>query len=117
MYRGSYGNDSYNDYGDSSYGRRGVAGTGRGRYRDSSYGRRGVAGTGRGRYRGNDMLEEMSEHYGNYSESREYGSNDMSSLKYMLKALEDFGMYLTEDADSEEEAEMIKQTFKKMANR
>lgn len=115
MYRGSYGNDSYNEYGDS-YGRRGVAGTGRGRYRGNSYGRRGVAGTGRGSYRGNDMLEEMSEHFGNYSESREYGADDMKSLRYMLKALEDFGMYLMEDVDSEEQAEMIKQTFRKLAS-
>lgn len=65
----------YNDYND--YGRRGVPGTGRGRYR-GDYGRRGVPGTGRGRYRGDDAIEEMQEHYGVYSEA----SSEMNSGNY-----------------------------------
>lgn len=65
----------YEDYND--YGRRGVPGTGRGRY-----GRRGVPGTGRGRYRGHDTMEEMHDHYSNYSDASEemyrgnYGAED-----------------------------------------
>ena len=61
----------YNEYDEDSYGRRGVPGTGRSRYRESAYGRRGVPGTGRGRYRGYYPMEEMMEHYGNYSEANE----------------------------------------------
>lgn len=45
------------------YGRRGIPGT--------VYGRRGVPGSGRGRYRGYYPMEEMMEHYGNYSEANE----------------------------------------------
>ena len=64
-------NRGYNEYDEGSYGRRGIPGTGRGRYRDGSYGRRGVPGSGRGRYRGDYVMEEMMEHYGNYSEANE----------------------------------------------
>lgn len=61
----------YSEYDEASYGRRGVPGSGRGRYREGSYGRRGVPGSGRGRYRGYYPMEEMMEHYGNYSEANE----------------------------------------------
>ena len=61
----------YSEYDEGSYGRRGVPGSGRGRYREGSYGRRGVPGSGRGRYRGYYPMEEMMEHYGNYSEANE----------------------------------------------
>ena len=61
----------YSEYDEGSYGRRGVPGSGRGRYREGSYGRRGVPGSGRGRYRGYYPIEEMMEHYGNYSEANE----------------------------------------------
>ena len=54
MYRGRdyFMDDSYNG---------GRSRDSRGRYMDGSYGRRGVPGTGRGRYRGYDMIEEMGE--------------------------------------------------------
>lgn len=119
--------ESYNE---DSYGRRGVPGSGRGRYRDGSYsesyGRRGVPGTGR--YRGEEgdiMLDDMYGNYQAYSEGKEaynrgnYGAKEdsMKSLQYMLQAMEDFGMYLMEDADSEEERNMIKQTLKKMSDK
>lgn len=61
----------YSEYDEGSYGRRGVPGSGRGRYREGSYGRRGVPGSGRGRYRGYYPMEEMMEHYVNYSEANE----------------------------------------------
>ena len=64
----------------------------RGRYMES-YGRRGVPGTGRGRYRGYDMIEEMGEHYGDYSEGRDNYGNDRETEKSfdkMLQSLEDF---------------------------
>lgn len=61
----------YSEYDEANYGRRGVPGTGRGRYREGAYGRRGVPGTGRGRYRGNYAMDEMMENYENYSEASE----------------------------------------------
>lgn len=107
----------YGEYGDESYGRRGVPGSGRGRYRDG-YGRRG-------NYRGEDIMDDMYQAYGDYSEGKEeynrgnYGAKEdsMKSLEYMLKAMEDFGMYLLEDASSEQEKNMIRQTLKKMSEK
>lgn len=108
----SYGN--YNDggygYGAESYGRRGVPGTGRGR--------------SRGRYRGpEDKMEEMMEHFGNYSAASEavsrgnYGAEEdsMQSLDKMLKCVCMFMEMLEENAGSREEAMMIKKYKKKMA--
>lgn len=121
-----YGN--YGNYGDGdSYGRRGVKGTGRySRYRDggSSYGRRGVPGTGRGRYRGEDMLEEMYDNYQGYHEGREaynnsgnYGAKDESieSLDRMLKSIVYFMQCLDEDADSQEEKQLIQKYARKIS--
>lgn len=114
----------YRGYENDSYGRRGVKGTGRySRYRgEESYGRRGVAGTGR-RYRGHDMLEDMHEHYGNYSESKEmaerghYGAEDESteSLECMLESLVDFIRTLKDDADSQEEVKLIEKYSRKIS--
>ena len=114
-----YGN--YGEYNDGSYGRRGVAGTGRGRYRDGgssgSYGRRGVKGTGRGRYRGEEMLDEMMYQYGNYSEGKEmYGADQdtMQSFKYMLKAFKDYYKHLKQEASTSEEVQMLEDTAREM---
>lgn len=75
----------YNDYND--YGRRGVPGTGR-RYR-GEYGRRGVKGTGRGRYNGEDAMDEMMEHYGNYSDaSYEAERGNYGAENEMVKSVE-----------------------------
>lgn len=108
----------YGNYDDMSYGRRGVKGTGRGRYRDGGYyGRRGVPGTGRGRYRGEAMLEEMMEEYGNYSEGREmYGADQdtLKSFKYMLKSFKDYYKHLKEEASSQEEIQLLEQTAREM---
>ena len=87
----------YGRYDDMSYsgGRRRDS---RGRYMEgSSYGRRGVPGTGRGRYRGEEMMDEMMYHYGNYNEGREqYGADEetMKSFKYMLKSFKDYYKHL-----------------------
>lgn len=107
-YRGYYGNfDNYSG---------GRSRDSRGRYMESeNYGRRGYDT----KYRGNELMDEMYGNYGDYQETKGmYGAeNDkMKSLKYMLKAMEDFGMYLMEDAESEDEKEMIKQTLRKMGN-
>lgn len=127
---GNYGRDSYGEYNDGgSYGRRGVPGTGRGRYREGnyneggysesgSYGRRGVKGTGRGRYRGEEMMDEMMYHYGNYSEGMDnYGADQetMKSFKYMLKAFKDYYKHLKQEASSQEEVQLLEQTAKEIS--
>lgn len=109
----------YSDYGDSSYGRRGVPGTGRGRYSESAYGRRGVKGTGRGRYRGEEMLDRIMQEYGNYSESKEmYGADQdtVESFKYMLKAFKDYYKHLKQEASSSEEVQLLEDTAREIAD-
>ena len=121
-YRGySEGYGAYNEggsYNDGSYGRRGVPGTGRGRYNEGSYGRRGAKGTGRGRYRGEEMMDEMQFHYGNYSEGKEqYGAegNTMKALEYMMESVVDFIEMLEQDATSQKEVDLIKHYTKKIS--
>ena len=116
---GNYGRDSYGEYNEGgSYGRRGVPGTGRGRYSEGSYGRRGVPGTGRGRYRGEEMMDEMAYHYGNYTEGRDnYGADQetMKSFKYMLKAFKDYYKHLKDEASSQEEIQMLEDTAREIS--
>ena len=89
----------------------------RGRYMES-YGRRGVPGTGRGRYRGYDMIEEMGEHYGDYSEGRDNYGNDRETEKSfdkMLQSLEDFTYLIMQEADSQEKIEKVRKTARKIS--
>ena len=110
---GNYGRGSYGNYGEY----------GRGNYGRDSYGRdeynaRGRSRDSRGRYRGHDYLDEIYDYYSRYSEGRQrYGANEdtMKSLKYMLKSMEDFARMLKEEAESEEEVEMIRQTAQRIA--
>lgn len=98
---GNYGRDSYNGYG--NYGR-------------DEYGAR--SRDSRGRYRGHEHLDRMYEDYGRYMEGRErYGANEdtKKSLKYMLESMEDFARMLKEEASSQEEVEMIRQTAQRIA--
>ena len=110
-----YGN--YGRYDDMSYsgGRRRDS---RGRYMEGgSYGRRGVPGTGRGRYRGEEMMDEMAYHYGNYNEGREqYGADEetMKSFKYMLKSFKDYYKHLKQEATSQEQVKMLEETAEEM---
>lgn len=98
--RDSYGN--YREYGRENYGR-------------DSYGRdmydaRGRNRDSRGRYRGHDYLDEMYDDYGRYMESRErYGASQETdkSYHYMVKALEDFIKVLEEEADTQEQKQML----------
>lgn len=113
---------NYRGYSEGGYGRRGGYSEG------GSYGRRGVKGSGRGRYsarggrggsyQGEEMLEEMQEHYGNYSEGKEsYGAEDetMKALEYMLEAVVEFIKMLEEEAESPEEIKLIKHYSKKIS--
>ena len=94
----------------------------RGRYMEGGYsegyGRRGVAGTGRGRYRGEEMMDEMAYHYGNYNEGREqYGADEetMKSFKYMLKAFKDYYKHLKQEASSQEEVQRLEDVAREIS--
>lgn len=110
---GNYGNYSgrrpgYDTYGRDEYGR--------GRYGNyEGYGARGRDM----RYRGDDYMDRMSEEYGRYMESRQrYGANEDTkrSLQYMLKSMEDFAHMLKEEAQNQEEVQMIRETAQRIAN-
>ena len=116
---GNYGRGSYGEYsegGNYSGGRRRDS---RGRYMEGgSYGRRGVPGTGRGRYRGEEMMDEMMYHYGNYNEGREqYGADEetMKSFKYMLKSFKDYYKHLKEEASSQQEVKMLEDVAREIS--
>ena len=109
MNYGNYGNYSGRRAGYDSYGRGGY-----GNYGDGSYGARGRDS----RYRGYGHMDRMYNEYGRYEENRErYGANEdtMKSLKYMLESMEDFARMLREEAQSQEEVEMIRQTAQRIA--
>ena len=84
-----------------------------------NYGRRGVDA----KYRGHDLIEDVYQNYGNYSEGREeygrgnYGAKEdtMKSLEYMLQSVVEFITMLKDEAGSQEEFEMIKKYTKKIS--
>ena len=98
---------TYNEYGNDSYGRR--ARDSRGRYTEGSMSRG---------YRGEEMIDEMSYHYGNYEEGRNMygGHGDTQSLEYMLNAAVEFIDMLKRDASSQDEVRLIQQYAKKIGN-
>lgn len=91
------------------YGEYGRMRDSRGRYM-GDYGRRG-----RGRYRGYDYIDDMNQHYSNYNDGKEayrrgnYGAGEdsMKSLDYMLKSVHQFMKMLKDDADNQEEMDLI----------
>lgn len=111
-------NMMYRD-GGYDYGRR--SRDSRGRYNEGGqYNRRS---SGRG-YRGHDMLDMMNQHYSTYGASKDeyrnsgdYRAQEDSkmALKKMLESAEDFMAMLMEEAESQEEVEMVKQTAKEIA--
>ena len=118
MMYSNYGNyDNYGEY-DRSYGG-GRRRDSRGRYMEGgSYGRRGVKGTGRGRYRGEEMMDEMAYHYGNYNEGREqYGADEetLKSFEYMLKSFKDYYKHLKQEASSQQEVEMLEDVAREIS--
>lgn len=104
----------YNEYNEGGYGRRGVKGTGRGRrryYRD---------GGNYGNNYGDDKeeaMETMRENYYGYQENMSYGAENegMESLNKMLQSAYEFMAMLSEDAKSQEEAELVKKWARKIA--
>lgn len=108
---GNYGNYGREDYGRENYGR-------------ESYGRR--QRDSRGRYKGDEgeeMMNEMYHGYRRYSEGKEqYGRGNynakedtMKSLEYMLQSMVDFVEMLKQDANSQEEMELIRQYTKQIS--
>ena len=96
----AYGRGNYGNYGEGSYGE----------YGRGSYGRRGYDS----KYRGHDKIDEMSNEYGRYMESRErYGAGEETdkSFHYMVKALEDFIQVLHEEAETPQQKQMLTQSL------
>lgn len=109
-----YGNYSGRGPGHGSYGNYNEGNYGEYNERYNDYGRRGVDS----KYRGYGHLDRMYNEYGNYSYGRErYGANEdtKKSLEYMLRSMEDFARMLKEEAQSQEEVQMIKQTAQRIA--
>lgn len=110
--------NEYNEYRD--YNGRGPGHGSYGEY-NRGYGEYNERYNARGRdskYRGYDHLDRMYNEYGNYSYGRErYGANEdtKKSLEYMLRSMEDFARMLKEEAQSQEEVMMIKQTAQRIA--
>ena len=106
------GYERYNDYG--RYGRD--------EYGRDEYGRRGNY-RARGNYRGNDYMDSMYNEYNRYEEGREqynrgnYNAKEdsMKSLEYMLESMVDFVKMLKEEAQSQEEVNMIKKYTRKIS--
>lgn len=85
---------------------------------DMSYGRR--TRDRRGRYKGHDMIDEMSDYYGRYMETRDgrsYGGREDSikSLDYMMASVYDFVCMLEQDAKSDEEMDIIRKYARKIS--
>lgn len=85
---------------------------------DMSYGRR--TRDRRGRYKGHDMIDEMSDYYGKYMETRDgrsYGGREDSikSLDYMMASVYDFVCMLEQDAKSDEEMDIIRKYARKIS--
>lgn len=119
MMYGNYGRESYGEYNEGGSYNGGRRRDSRGRFMEgSSYGRRGVKGSGRGRYRGEEMMDEMMYHYGNYNEGREqYGADEetMKSFKYMLKSFKDYYKHLKNEASSQQEVEMLEDVAREIS--
>lgn len=93
-----------------------------GSYREHDmYGRR--QRDSRGRYKGHEMMDDMYRGYEEYSEGKErykrgsYGAKEdtMKSLEYMLESMVDFVEMLCQDANSQEEVDLIKHYTRKIA--
>ena len=94
------GYDSYGNY--DNYGE----------YRRGRYGARGRDM----RYRGDENIDRMADEYDRYQESRSrYGAGEETdkSYHYMVKALEDFIRVLYEEADSEQQKQMLRETLQR----
>ena len=104
MNYGNYGRrPGYDSYG--NYGRYGE-------YGRDEYGRRGYDM----KYRGEEEMDRMAGEYGRYMESRNrYGAGEETdkSFHYMVKALEDFIKVLHEEANTQQQKQMLNETLQR----
>jgi len=115
MYYNRYNDGTYSRDFSGAYGRQGMKGTG-------PYSRYN-GGRGSGRYSGEESFDDMRESYRDYREASNsynagnYGAEQdtMKSLDYMLKSVHQFLKMLKEDANNEEEMQLIKQYTRKMS--
>lgn len=107
----------YGNYGRDEYGMDGY---------DRNYGGRRMDSQGRymergrdERYRGDDMIDEMKEHYGAYMErGGSYGGAETDkAFDYMLQSAEDFFTHLMEESDSPEQMEKVKRLAKRISEK
>jgi len=94
-----------------SYGRYGEYGN-YGEYGRDNYGRRGYDM----KYRGEEEMDRMAGEYGRYMDSRErYGAGEETdkSFHYMVKALEDFIKVLHEEANTQQQKQMLNETLQR----
>lgn len=78
----------------------------------NEYGRRGYDM----KYRGNEHIDRMAGEYGRYMESRNrYGTSEETdkSFHYMIKSLEDFVRVLYEEANTEQQKQMLRETLQR----
>ena len=64
------------------------------------------------------MIEEMGEHYGDYSEGRDNYGNDRETEKSfdkMLESLEDFTYLIMQEADSPDKVDKVRKTARKIS--
>ena len=106
MNYGNYGarRPGYDSYGRGSYGEYGNYG---------NYGNYGARGYDM-KYRGEEEMDRMAGEYGRYMENRNrYGASEETdkSYHYMVKALEDFIKVLYEEADNEQQKNMLRETL------
>lgn len=114
----------YNEYGRGSYGRRGVRGSGRGRYREynaggnyrENYGRRGVDS----RYRGEEAMDGMYQAYNDYMDDAEYGNygtnESMEKIEIMADSLMDFVEHIKKAVKTPEEKQLIDKKIQELSN-
>ena len=105
-YNGNYGNYNGRNAGYDAYGRENY-----GEY-NGNYGRRGRDA----RYRGDEEIDRMSGEYGRYMDSRNrYGAGEETdkSFHYMVKALEDFIKVLHEEANNQQQKQMLNEALQK----
>lgn len=105
----------YNDYRNYS----------EGDYSEERYGRRGVPGTGRyrGHDDGEDVLEDMKESYGAYSESRaaynrgnySAGEDSMEALEDTMRLFTEFAQKMIREVDSPEAKQVIRKHLRKIS--
>ena len=110
--------DDNMNYGYGNYSGRGPGHGSYGDYDRGSYGRYDNYGA-RGRdmkYRGDEELDRMAGEYGRYMESRSrYGAGEETdkSFHYMVKALEDFIKVLYEEAEGQQQKQMLRDALQR----